>query len=176
MSLLPHPSAFPFLISRKKIEKARQTRRFSNLFICSYDLIFRWAAGATGTWQYARARVFFHSKSVHAPRFYSVVTMAGCHRHLSIHHSEYCFYMQKTAHTQAFNLFSQKSGHAPDFCTIENLRCVNFRVEKSESKTQRVFERENRCRAFQNGKRTVVFLSSPAHFPPSAENDVWPEV
>ena len=78
--------------------------------------------GATGTFLYARARVFFHSKSVHAPRFYSVVTMAGCHRHLSIHRSEYCFYMQNTAHAQAFSLFSQKSGPVPDFCTIAFLR------------------------------------------------------
>ena len=32
------------------------------------------------------------------------------------------FYLTKTAHAQAFSLFPQKSGPAPDFCTIENLR------------------------------------------------------
>ena len=41
-----------------------------------------------------------------------------------------CFYLQNTAHAQAFSLFPQNGGHAPPFCTIENLRCVNFLAEK----------------------------------------------
>ena len=37
------------------------------------------------------------------------------------------------------------------------------------------FERGKTLPSFANAKRTTVVPSSPAHFPPSAENDVWPE-